>query len=139
MYFGVAVKSQWVGDSAKRQNFAEGKMTFFRKKGSILRHTSRFRGKRAFSEANQSYDFPYFSHSISSFLHPLLHPLEPGALSAKSGTAYNHPNQVTGLEPISKKSGKRRAFEESPTPCKKLSETFSFFPEKEGFHVKSLV
>ena len=87
---------------------------FFRKKGSILRQTSRFWGKRAFSEANESYDFPHFSHSISSFLHPLPHPLEPGAISAKSGTVYNHPNHVTRPEPIRKKSGKRRSFEESP-------------------------
>ena len=68
---------------------------------SFLWQTSLLGGKRVVFEANESYDFPDFSHCISSFLHPL----EPRTLPAKSGSTYNHPSHVTELGQSAEKVG----------------------------------
>ena len=78
---------------------------------SLRGKTSLFGGKRVFSVANESFrgktsrtTFLTFT-IVSLCLHPLLHPLEPEALPAKSGSTYNHPSHVTELGQSAEKVG----------------------------------
>ena len=93
----------------------------------FLGKRGRFRGKRIVFEANGPFlrqtrrtiflTFPILSPRSYTSSHT---PLETGAIYVKSGTVYNHTNHVTRPELIRKKSGKRRSFEESPTPWGRL-------------------